>query len=343
MKISIIGHFGGNESLNDGQTIKTLTVYEVLSEQGFNIEKVDTYYINKNILKFGGQFFKSIFACEKYIVLVSKNGRRVLFPILAFMGRFLKKEIYHYAIGGRLADEVKSGEQSVSRINSFRANWVESETIVCSLRDLGVTNAKYIPNFKNITPLNEQELITNFQEPYRFCTFSRVMKEKGMTDAVNAIRNINREYGRIIVKLDIYGPVDNAYKAEFESILADEVAVKYCGIIPANESVKVLKDCFMLLFPTHYKHEGIPGTIIDALCAGVPILSRRWAYCDEMIDDGVNGYIYDFDKPELLKETIMYAISNVEQTIAMRKNCIKCAEKYSTTKVVEQIRNEMGI
>lgn len=343
MKIGIVGHFGGNETFNDGQTVKTIAVYEALLEQGINIEKVDTYYIRKNILIFIYRFIKSIFTCKKYIVLLAKNGRRVMFPVFHFLIYFLKKEIYHYAIGGLLADEVGSGEQPVSRINSFRANWVESEILVHKLHDLGVSNAKYIPNFKNITPLIDQELKTDFQEPYCFCTFSRVIKEKGITDAVNTIRSINKELGRTAVKLDIYGPVDNTYQAEFESILTDKAAIRYCGIIPANESVEVIKEYFMLIFPTHYKHEGIPGTIIDALCAGVPIIARRWAYCSEMIDDGVNGFVYDFDKPELLKEKIMNAISNPEKTIAMRKQCLKSAEKYGKEKAVLQIRNDMGI
>lgn len=343
MKLCIIGHFGGKEALNDGQTVKTLAVYEALSELGINIEKVDTYFVRKNVLKLGWQLIKSIFTCEKYIVLASKNGRRVLFPLLSIMSRFMKKEIYHYAIGGLLADEVASGEHPVTQVNSFRVNWVESEKIAKKLHNLGVSNAKYIPNFKNITPLNEEELKTNFQEPYSFCTFSRVMKEKGITDAVNAIKNINEKFGRTVVKLDIYGPIDNVYKAEFESILTNEVAVKYCGIIPADESVEVLKKYYVLLFPTFWGGEGMPGTIIDSLCAGLPVIARRWPYCDDMIDDGVNGYVYDFDKPELLKERIIYAISNPEKTIAMRKKCLKSAEKYDKEKVVLQIRNDMGI
>ena len=343
MRVCILGRLGGKEVLNDGQTVKTLAVYEALTEIAIKIEKIDTYFINKNIMKFGWQFLKSIFTCKKYIVLVSKNGRRLLFPLFSLMSRALRKDIYHYAIGGRLADEVESGEQPASRLNTFRANWVESETIVRRLNNLGVTNAKYIPNFKNITPLKEHELKTDFHEPYRFCTFSRVMKEKGITDAVNAIKRINEEFGRMVVQLDIYGPIDYNYRVEFESVLADEEAVKYYGIISANESVEVLKDYFALLFPSFWAGEGMPGTIIDAFCAGLPIIARRWSYCDEMIVDRVNGYVYDFDKPELLKEKIVYAISNPNQTIAMRRNCIKSAEKYSRTKVVEQIRHDMGI
>ena len=34
-----------------------------------------------------------------------------------------------------------------------------------------------------------------------FCTFSRVMKEKGIEDAVRAIEDINSENGRIVKKI----------------------------------------------------------------------------------------------------------------------------------------------
>ena len=343
MLIGIIGHFGGKEKFNDGQTVKTLSVYEALREQKISIEKIDTYYIHKNILRFVGQFIKSLFICRKYIVLLSGNGRRVLFPVLAFMSRFLKKDIFHFAIGGRLADEVESGKQPVSRINSFRANWVESEIIVQRLLDLGVTNVKCVPNFKNITKLTEQELVTNFQEPYRLCTFSRVMREKGITDAVIAVRGVNEELGRMAVKLDIYGPIEDDYREEFALLIAADNSVQYCGIIPANESVRVLKEYYMLLFPTWHRGEGMPGTIIDALFAGVPIIARRWQYCDEMLADGVNGYIYDSDKPELLKDKIVFAITNKRQTIEMRNKCLKSAEKYDGEKVIEQIIIDMGI
>ncbi len=87
----------------------------------------------------------------------------------------------------------------------------------------------------------------------------------------------------------------------------------------------------------------MPGTIIDALSAGVPVIARRWQYCDEMLTDGVNGYVYDFDKPELLKEKIMYAITHEEQTAGMRKNCLATAERYSEKNVISQVLASMGI
>ena len=53
MYIGIIGHFGGKESFNDGQTVKTMNIYNGLLNSGIStIDKIDTYYIKRNPIKF---------------------------------------------------------------------------------------------------------------------------------------------------------------------------------------------------------------------------------------------------------------------------------------------------
>lgn len=42
--------------------------------------------------------------------------------------------------------------------------------------------------------------------------------------------------------------------------------------------------------------EGFSSTVIDALASVLPIVSRRWRFYDEMIQDRVTGTNYDFDE-----------------------------------------------
>lgn len=342
MLISIIGHFGGKQCFNDGQTVKTIAVYEALKRYGIqDVDRIDTYYAKKKPVLFWFLLIRSLFRSKKYIVLLSSNGRRMLFPVLFCMSSFLHKEIYHYGIGGRLAREIESKARYKKYVSSFKSNWMESVELAEMLQGLGVCNAIYLPNFKKLERLSEDDLLTAFSEPFRFCTFSRVQKEKGIEDAVRAARAINDQLGRRAVELDIYGPVDKDYKEELERLVGEET--RYCGVVPANESVGVLKGYFALLFPTHYKHEGIPGTIIDGLSAGLPVVARRWQYCDEMLQHKITGYVYDFDHPEKLKEMMEYAISHVQETLQMRKSCLAQAKQYSEEYVIEYIVKRMGV
>lgn len=344
MRIGIIGHFGGNEKFNDGQTIKTIAIYDALIRYGINnIDKIDTYYIKKNPICFIKMFINGVAKDKKYIVLLSSKGRKVLFPVLGFMSRYLKKDIYHYAIGGRLAREVNEKPKWKKYISSFKGNWMESIELADKLQKLGVQNAIYLPNFKKLNLMVEKELCKEYDEPYKLCTFSRVMKEKGIEDAIEAVREINEEHQRKVVSLDIYGPVEEDYMLHLNEILGQSDGCRYCGVIPANESVEALKDYYALLFPTHWRHEGIPGTIIDALSAGVPVIARRWQYCDEMLEDGFTGLVYNFEQPDQLKVKIVYAINHKTDMIKMKANCLKKAKSYSEEVVIREIAKEMGV
>ena len=339
MNIAIIGHFGGDEKFYDGQTIKTIELYNALIDTDQNVDKVDTYYIKRNPFKFIGMFVHSLFKDKKYILLVSNKGRRVLFPILMFLSKHFDKDVYHYAIGGRLALEVRDNPKYKKYISSFKGNWMESRQLVYDLKKLGVNNVIYLPNFKKIKILDIDSLKADYKEPYRFCTFSRVMKEKGIEDAIKAINDVNDLYGRKIVSLDIYGVVEEEYFEYLKTLLND--SCKFCGAVDSSESIEILKNYYALLFPSYWDGEGMPGTIIDSLSAGLPVIARRWKYCDEMLDDGVTAYIYNFNKPELLKEKIAYSIEHVDNTISMKRNCLDKAKEYSADIVVKEIVNEL--
>ena len=87
----------------------------------------------------------------------------------------------------------------------------------------------------------------------------------------------------------------------------------------------------------------MPGTIIDAMFAGVPVIARKWKWCDNMITNGYNGLSYDFETPELLQEILLQIVDNPMIILNMKKNCIRKSEEYSPTKICRQIYDAMQI
>ena len=73
-KIAIIGHFGGNEKILDGQTIKTKTLYdELTAATSWKIRKVDTYYKSRNPIKLLIDTISALFATRDVFVLLCGN------------------------------------------------------------------------------------------------------------------------------------------------------------------------------------------------------------------------------------------------------------------------------
>lgn len=344
--ICMIGHFGGEESFHDGQTVKTHALAAAISSCAPDIPlyKADTYDCRKHKLRFLARFAVGLATSERIVLCVSKKGRRIFFPILYFAAKYFHKRVFHCAIGGRLADEAAADRRVRKYISSFEKNWVESRSLEENLRKQGVENAEYMPNFKDLPELSGHDLPGTSDGPLRCVIFSRVCLEKGIADAIASILQINGGTEQPLALLDIYGAVEPGFGQELEKeIVRSAPAVRYCGVVEANQSVAVLQDYDVLLFPTRYEREGIPGTIIDALAAGVPVIARRWRYCDEMLTHGVTGYCYDFDQPQMLLYWLKYALNHREDLAHMRTDCLKAArpylQRYAAPKLVAQLRS----
>ena len=347
MRIGIIGHFGGDKKFMDGQTVKTVTLYQAMMHKQINagkIDRIDTYYIKHNPIRFVMQLLGCICRDRKIVILLSSNGRRVLFPVMYFLQKYLHKEVYHDTIGGRLAREVNENAKWKKYVSAFSGNWMESKELVDRLQKLGVDNAVLVPNFKSIPLLTEKELPQTMEKPYRFVIFSRVMQKKGVTDAIRAVKLLNEKMGAMTAALDIYGPVEQDYTEELKQELAQAgECCRYGGVIEPNQSVAVLQNYYALLFPTHWKNEGMPGTIIDALSAGVPVIAREWQYCREMITADQTGLIYPFEQPERLLSMLEYAVTHEAELMKMRRNCVQSAQKYAEETVLQQICDLMQL
>ena len=173
-------------------------------------------------------------------------------------------------------------------------------------------------------------------EPYKLCTFSRVIQEKGIEDAIKSVISVNEQLRRTVYTLDIYGPVDQNQTEWFDKLQNSfPKYIKYKGVIESSKSVEVLKDYFALLFPTHYYTEGIPGTVIDAYAAGVPVISSKWESFSDLIDDGITGIGYAFDNTDELTKLLLCMAEQPQIILNLKRACIAKAEKFTPETVVD--------
>lgn len=336
-KIGLIGRLDPECELFDGQTVKTRMMHRLLCElygEG-NVFVVDTKDYKRNAARVAAQTARCLLTCKDVFVSLSRNGRKAFFPLLSFAARHLRTRVYHNLIGGWLARDLEECPQQVRYLNDFRINWVESRQLVGRLEELGVANAEFLPNFKYLDGVELPE--SRYYGPrYRFCIFSRVQELKGIGDAIDAIEQLCLE--GVDCQLDIYGPIDPGYKEEFNMALSCSAHAAYKGCVAPEKSVQAIAGYDALLFPTKWKLEGIPGTIIDALTAGVPIIAAKWQYYDEMLEDGATGFGYRFGDNELLADGIKRFIALGDEANELRKGCLARAEVYSPETVMRQVR-----
>jgi len=337
-KVGVCGHFGGGKNLLNGQTIKTKSVADALKARlgEGQVAAVDTHGGAKALPRLIVQSLLLEKKCENIVIMPAHKGLRILAPLYSFYNLFFHRKIHYVVIGGWLPRFIDRHSWLAGILKKYEGIYVETSTMKRALESRGFTNAAVMPNFKDLDRLTPQELEYQTEPPYKLCTFSRVMREKGIGDAAAAVRAVNEESGRVVYTLDIYGQVDRGCAKEFTELQKTFPAyVRYRGEVPYEESVGTLKEYFALLFPTRFFTEGVPGTIIDAYAAGVPVISSRWESFADVVEDGKTGVGYTFGEPAEMKGILDELLRNPQKLADMKPACLRAAEKFTPEAALE--------
>lgn len=337
-EFGVCGHFGKSESFFDGQTIKTRNFTETLEQKigENNVNIVDTNGWRKNP-------FRLLYSClelfkknKNIVMLPGKNGLKMFLPLFSTINKLFNRNLYYVVVGGWLPEMVKEEKSLSSSLRRLNCIFVETNNMKEKLEKMNFSNVKVLPNFKKVNVLKDTELPCIEKKPLKICTFSRVMKEKGIEEAIQAIIAVNNQYKKTVYMLDIYGQLDKSYEEEFKTLIKSSPSyISYKGVVKSSDSVNTLKNYFLMLFPTYYNGEGFAGTILDAFSSGLPVIASEWRYNNEIVKEGYTGSLVPIKNSDAISECLIAYLENINLVEPMRKNCIKEAEKYSPEKSIE--------
>lgn len=344
-RVCVLGHFAFGKTALNGQTVKTKILCDALRAHLGEDEvlAIDTAGGAKALLRAPFQVLAALKKSKNVLMLPAHNGLRVFGRLLPFFRPlFRRRRLYYVVIGGWLPQFLE-GRPGLSRaLRRFDGIYVETNTMKRALEEEGFDNILVLPNCKDLRILREDELVFATGEPYRLCTFSRVNEKKGIGDAVAAVRTINETYGRTVYSLDIYGAIDAGEEAWFAALQKEfPDYVRYGGAVPYDQSVETLKDYFALLFPTKYDTEGIPGTILDAYAAGVPVISARWESFSDVVDEGETGLGYAFGDAAALTATLAEVAEAPEHLSALKPACLAKSGMYTPEATIGKLTEKL--
>ncbi len=345
-KVGVCGHFAfGDDNFNSGQKDKSRSVYfalvKALGEE--NVTFLDTRGWKKNPFSFAVKCHKLLKECENVIILPGPPALRVIPALFESFNIVYKRKLHYVVVGGWLLDFLKDNPSLIKPVKKIDCIYVELKSMKTGLEEMGFRNVFFKPKFRETNAISADELFTPVSEPYRVCLFSRIRYEKGVEDAIEAVRYVNNTLGREVYKLDIYGLPDEDYKERFEELQKTfEPYITYKGYVSGTAtSSKELRTCFAMLFPTWYAGEGFAGTVVDAFCAGIPVIATDWKYNEEVITHGKDGIIYSVNERDKLKDILLEAAQNPDILNAMRPDCLSHAQEFSPQKGVQVILDQL--
>lgn len=343
-KFGTCGYYDTQNTIPNGQTIRTISVTNAIKDA---IGSEEVYSISSHIWrKKPFAFFISLIKLAKesknVVVFPDQNGIKVIVPILIMTRAFTNCQIYYVVIGGWLPKCLKKHSWLTYFIKKLNGLFVQTSTLKNELEGIGINKVKTFPNFKKMEILASETLSYEHSKPYKICFFSRIIEKKGIEELIEGVKNINGELNETIYMLDIYGPVDVDYQERFGEMKKHfPENIQYCGVVDSLKTVDTLKDYFLQVFPTKYKTEGFPGSILDSFCAGVPVLAARWNSWNDVITEGENGITFEIENFGDMVSKLKDIAENPSLIIDMKANCIETALQLRPEKVIQILLNEV--
>lgn len=172
-------------------------------------------------------------------------------------------------------------------------------------------------------------------------TVSRLEKEKNYVFLLRGIAELKRESGDDFHVL-IIG--DGSQKSELKvraSILGIRDVVTFVGNIPNDQIKDYLGAADLFLFASKSETQGI--VLAEALAAGTPVTAVHATGADDIIEDGVNGFLTE-EKEEAWAAKVIEALKD-ETNSSMKSAALISAENYRASTLAiheEMLYNQCG-
>ena len=258
----------------------------------------------------------------------------------------LKNDVFYWVVGGSFHTMLQKGRFSTETYSFLKGIFVQGQSMVDALEQLGLHNSVYVPNSKLINHYGKKDKKNNKKTHFVF--LSRIEEYKGCSDIIESVDALNSEgyKGRFDVTFYGHPSADADYAAKFSDKLKERAEIEYKGVLNLRDvnNYDELAKYDVMLFPTYWHGEGFPGIVIDAYIASLPIIASDWNLNKDIIEDGVTGWIIPVHDMEALKEKMKYCIDNMEVVEKMSITCRETASKYDSRVVLsEESLKQLGL
>ena len=263
-------------------------------------------------------------------------GITEVYPLIAGLGSvFLSHGLKASLLRKILVTEYKSALKHAKKV--FFQNHDDS--------DMFVKNK--ILNQENITYINgsgvnvNQFVVTELPETPSFLNISRLIRDKGVREYLDACRIVKKEHPEY--RCLLVGPFDSnptaITKEELDEYINDGT-IEYFG--EQSDVKPYIAQASIFVLPSY--HEGTPKTVLEAMACGRAVITTNAPGCKETVANNENGLLVEPKNHIMLADAMLELASNPEKVRQMGlKGRELAVNKFSVDIVNEKILNTMNI
>jgi alpha-1,3-mannosyltransferase len=167
-----------------------------------------------------------------------------------------------------------------------------------------------------------------------FIYFGRISKSKNILNLLKTF-SILFENNKMIKLIIVGEDFDGSLKEVMDFILKNKLKeiIEIKGFVCHEELGSILKECNYFVSASIFESFGIALT--EAMSSGlVPIVQDIPAH-REQVEDGVNGFIVDFNNPEKAAQKILKVLQNIDY-LTMSRKASSSAQRFDINKTCEE-------
>ncbi len=188
---------------------------------------------------------------------------------------------------------------------------------------------RWLPTTRDLAPLPR----TGSNHCTRFLFLSQIKPEKGLLEALAASDRLPAH-----ASLTLHGPTIPG--AQFGGV---HPHATFAGSVRPADLPRILADHDALVFPTWYEGEGMPGAVIEAMQAGLPVIASNWRSLPELVIDGRNGLLVPPRDVDALSRAMLQLESDRDLYAMLAYEAQRTGERFRGTIWHEQLETSLEL
>lgn len=212
-------------------------------------------------------------------------------------------------------------EMTIHRITQIYKNnvnlfHVPSQFMGERLRRIGIPNRKI---YKQYYTINVQDYMPCYQTDNYLVYAGRLSEEKGILTLLRAMKELK--------KTDLLIIGDGPQRMELESFVKkhDMQNIKFIGYLDGEPLKSLISRAICMVVPSEW-YDNSPLVIYEAFALGTAVIGSKLGGIPELIDENVNGLLFESGNVDELSEKIRYCICHNQKIVEYGKNGRRKAE-----------------
>ena len=264
------------------------------------------------------------------------TARKLKIPVTSGFHTNFQQYMMHYNLG-LLKDPAELYLRDFH--NRTLATFVPTEDTRDQLYEMGFKNLKLMGRGVDthlFDPAKRDEELrmswgANPDDPV-FLYVGRIASEKNMKLFFRCVRELRREYPKIIGVVVGDGPERKTYETDNKSFI-------FAGMQKGEDLAKYYASADYFIFPSETETFG--NVVTEALASGLAIVAFNYAAPRLYITSGVNGFLANMGDKQQFIQNVRSALEMKEKLADLRKAARALAEQISWDKVVQNFESDI--